>query len=42
MKKLLEAIAVILTTFAIFSASTASWFFFFQPNAPKSIRKYSR
>lgn len=42
MKKLLEAIAVILTTLAVFSVSTASWFFFYQPNAPKTIHKYNK
>lgn len=42
MKKLLEAIAVILTTLAIVSVSTASWLFFYQPSAPKSIQSHTR
>lgn len=41
MKKLLKASAVILTTLAVFSVSTASWVFFYQPKAPKSIHKLS-
>ncbi|NLL04936.1 MAG: cyclic lactone autoinducer peptide [Clostridiaceae bacterium] len=40
MKKTLEVIAVILTTLAVVSVSTASWFFFYQPNAPKTIQHY--
>jgi len=39
MKKFLEVITVIITTLAIFSVSTASWIFFYQPIAPKSIHK---
>ncbi|AEV66782.1 cyclic lactone autoinducer peptide [Acetivibrio clariflavus] len=39
MKKFFEAVAAILTTLALFSASTASWVFFYQPVAPKSIHR---
>jgi len=39
MKKVFEVITIFLTILAIFSASTASWVFFYQPKAPKSINK---
>ncbi|WP_083878456.1 cyclic lactone autoinducer peptide [Acetivibrio cellulolyticus] len=37
MKKFWEAIAVVLTVFAVFSVSTACWFLFYQPKVPKSV-----
>ncbi|HOQ00116.1 MAG TPA: cyclic lactone autoinducer peptide [Acetivibrio clariflavus] len=39
MKRILDVITVILTTIALFTASTASWIFFYQPVAPKSIHR---
>ncbi|OPZ94829.1 MAG: hypothetical protein BWY74_00265 [Firmicutes bacterium ADurb.Bin419] len=39
MKKVWEAIAVFLTVLAVFSASTACWFMFYQPKTPKAVIK---
>lgn len=39
MKKVFEAIAVILTVLAAFSVSSASWIFFYQAKIPKSVYK---
>lgn len=42
MKKVWEAIAVFLTVLAVFSASTACWFMFYNPKAPKAVDRLVR
>lgn len=39
MKKVFEAVTVILAVLATFSASSASWIFFYQVKIPKSVYK---
>lgn len=38
-KRIFDVVAFVVTILAVFSVSTASWFYLYQPKAPKCLTK---